>query len=105
MHVISFFWGFSTDCGLTFPFNLSNKLEGGVPSSQKIGLWRQKLSKTKVYVHSQHFGDAVPKSKPKAWKEFVIVDCQVDAAQKCGIDVERLVKQRLRRTSFGIKAY
>ena len=33
-------------------------------------------------------------------KEFVIVDCQVDAAQKCGIDVERLVKQRLRRTSF-----
>ena len=33
-------------------------------------------------------------------KEFVVVDCQVDAEQKCGIDVERLVKQRLRRTSF-----
>ena len=32
-------------------------------------------------------------------KEFV-VDCQVDAAQKCCIDVARLLKPRLRRTSF-----
>ena len=49
----------------------SLRLEGGGSSSQKIGLWRQKLSETKVLVHSQHLGDAVPKSKLKAlrlWK-------------------------------------
>ena len=69
---------------LPFLFNLSNRLEGGVSSSQKIGLWRQKLSETKVLVHSQHLGNAAQKCTRASQthldfesKEFVFVDCHL----------------------------
>ena len=43
-------------------------------ASKKIGLWRQKVNKTKLLVHSQYLD-------------------LVDAAQKHGIDVEGLVTE------------
>ena len=32
-----------------------------VEASKKIGLWRQKVNKTKILVHPQHLGDAAQK--------------------------------------------
>ena len=64
-------------------------------------------SKQNQNTYPQHLGDAAQKCTTASQKhldygskEYVVVDCQVDAAQKCGIDVARLLKPRLRRTSF-----
>jgi len=78
---------------------------GRLRDLKKHGLRRQKVNKTKTLVHPQHLGDAAQKCTRASQKhldygskEFVVVDCQVDAAQN--IDVARLLKPRLRRTSF-----
>ena len=61
-------------CLRNLSFQSQTDLRVGVLSSQKIGLWRQKLNETKVLVHSQHLltiGDAAQKrtrwNHPLTW--------------------------------------